>query len=91
VAHIIGEGDVPPAAAPPVAAHAAAVGRGGPGCEGHGHGPGCGCDGCGHGGWSGRFCQGEGCRKVVWSNYSNSELLSLLEFAHDVLPMSGAE
>ena len=92
MASVAGESDVRPAAAPPVAACAVAVGgRGGPGCEGHGRGRGRGHDGHGHGGGSGRFRQGEGGRQVGRSNYANSELLQMLEFAHDILPISGAE
>lgn len=50
--------------------------------------------GLGRHGWgcgSGRFCLGEGGHLVGQSNYSISKFLQVLESAHNILPISGAE
>ncbi len=87
------DGDVLHEVAPPAPGRAvAARGRGGPGREGRGPGRGRGRDGRrGRGVGSGRFRQGEGGRQAGRSNYSNNELIHMLEFVRDILPISGAE
>ena len=87
------DGDVLHEVAPPAPGRAVpARGRGGPGREGRGPGRGRGRDGRrGRGVGSGRFRQGEGGRQAGRSNYSNNKLMHMLEFARDILPISGAE
>jgi len=86
VAAPVPDGDVP---VPAVAAAAAVGGRGrGRGSRGRGRGA---QGGRVRGGGSGRFRQGEGGRQLGRTNYSSSELDHMLEFARELLPISGAE
>ena len=74
----------------PALVAAAAVGGRGRGCGSHGCGHGA-QGGCGRRGGSGHFPPGEGGCQLGRTNYSSSELDYMLEFAREILPISGAE